>query len=262
MDKQAYKDYLASRIISFDKKISAEEYDKVYYRTNEDLLDTYLDVDFYDKEVFSVMASADQVLTARYLDAKRVDAYDKNRLTKYYFYLRIWAIEYDNRLYPNVYSLDYLRNLLIRVHPKTKEERAAYDYYLKHIKAETDVERLFYEIDAQPQGRTLYTEASELSDCLSPKIDFYEYDMFKENSHPRQYDIVITSNILDWARHDKTKLKTAAYNLKRLTKKNGYILGSNLINKPPQEVREEIAIMQEYFDLEEVKSKSYVYRKK
>ena len=41
------------------------------------------------KEVLSVLASSDHVLTARYLEAKKVDAFDNNRFTLYYFYLRI-----------------------------------------------------------------------------------------------------------------------------------------------------------------------------
>ena len=262
MNKNTYKDYLASRVISFDKKLSEDIYDKVYYKTNEDLLDIYLDVDFYGKDVFSVMASADHVLTARYLDAKRVDAFDKNILTKYYFYLRIWSIKYDNRLYPNIYNSNSIRDLLIRVHPETQEEKKAYEFYLRHIKDDTIFEKLFYDIDAQPTGRTIYTKSEELEDCISSKIDFYNYDMFKETRHHKQYDIVLLSNILDWARHDQNKLENAALNLNRLVKKEGYILGSNLIERTKTEKEQEVGIMKQFFDLEDERSKAYLYKKK
>ena len=71
-------DYSASRKIVQNEKLNSNEYDKVYYMTNEDLVDVYSDMDFRGKDVLSVLASSDQVLTARFLDAKTVDAFDKN----------------------------------------------------------------------------------------------------------------------------------------------------------------------------------------
>ena len=261
-DDQLKLDFCASRVISFDKTLPVDYYDKTYYKTNEDLLDTYLDVDFCDKDVLSVLGSSDQVLTARFLDARKVDAFDKNILTKYYFYLRLWTIKYMDRLYPNVYDNKFLKELLARVNPETKEEKEAYKYYLLHIKKNTNISKLFYDIEAQPSGKTLYTEASELRDCLSPELDFYQLDLFKKEEHPKKYDIVIISNILDWARHDREKLQNAAFNLNRFTNKEGYILGSNLIQRTKEEREEEQTIMSEFFTLEEEKSKSYVYKKR
>ena len=92
MEKDIYtKDYLVSRLISMGKTVDG--YCKLYYQANENLVD-FLDVDFASKDVFSVLASSDQVLTARYLDAHKVDAFDFNRLTLNYFYLRIWSLQY------------------------------------------------------------------------------------------------------------------------------------------------------------------------
>ena len=261
-DDQLKLDFCASRVISFDKTLPCDYYDKTYYQTNEDLLDTYLDVDFYDKDVLTVLGSSDQVLTARFLDARRVDAFDKNILTKYYFYLRLWTIKYMNKLYPNVYDNRFLKELLARVNPETKEEKEAYRFYLLHAKKNTTMSKLFYDIEAQPHGRTLYTEAGELTDCLDPNIDFYQLDLFKREEHPKKYDIIIISNILDWARHDREKLQNAAFNLNRYINKEGYILGSNLIQRSREEKEQEQSIMGEFFTLEEEKEKSYVYKKK
>ena len=97
MDKDIYlKDYLVSRVISFGKEIPG--YGRVYYRTNEDLDTIYRDLDFHKKKVLSVLASSDQVFTARYLGAEQVDSFDKNRLTIYYYYLRKYDV-YDFLLY-------------------------------------------------------------------------------------------------------------------------------------------------------------------
>ena len=66
MDKDIYlKDYLVSRILSFGKEVPG--YGRVYYRTNEDLVDMYRDIDFEGKKVHSVLASSDQVFTSRFL---------------------------------------------------------------------------------------------------------------------------------------------------------------------------------------------------
>ena len=104
MEKAALKDYLVSRLISFGKTVDG--YGKLFYQTNEDLMDQYLDIDFQNKDVLSVLASGDQVFTSRLLDAKRTDAFDFNRLAIYYFYLRIWAIDYRDELYPRIIDGD------------------------------------------------------------------------------------------------------------------------------------------------------------
>lgn len=260
--KSFLMDYMASRAITFGMKLPQPQYDKIYYRANEDLIDTYLDVDFYDKDVLSVLASSDQVFTARLLDAKKVDAFDKNVLTKYYFYLRLWTIKYTDRLFPKVDTSEFIKELLIRVHPETIEERRAYDFFKEHIHDKTIFKEMFFIDDVQPIGRRLYEKPQELEDCLSPELDFYQMDLFEKQEHPKTYDIVIASNILDWARHDKDKLANAAFNLSRFTRKDGYILGSNLIERTQEEKNEEQDIMKEYFVLEEERKRAYVYRKK
>ena len=137
------KDYLASRVICEDKKVNG--YDKVFYKTNEDLLDIYLDIDFYNKDVLSVQASGDQVLTARFLDAKNVDSFDINRLTLYYFYLRLWSIKYRDKLYPEVEGGNkWIRKLVIEVEPNSEMEKKALDFYKMHLKKNTNIENMFY----------------------------------------------------------------------------------------------------------------------
>ena len=195
------KDYLASRVICEDKKVNG--YDKVFYKTNEDLLDIYLDIDFYDKDVLSVQASGDQVLTARFLDAKNVDSFDINRLTLYYFYLRLWSIKYRDKLYPEVEDGNkWIRKLVSEVEPNSEMEKKALDFYKMHLKKNTNIENMFFAIEAQEEGKTLFTNAEELKDNLSPKIKFKEMDLFKKNKTNRKYDIALISNILEWAKND------------------------------------------------------------
>jgi hypothetical protein len=133
MDKDIYlKDYLVSRILSFGKEVPG--YGRVYYRTNEDLDTIYRDLDFYKKKVLSVLASSDQVFTARYLGASQVDSFDKNRLTIYYYYLRKWSIKYRNQLHPKVLKgNNWLKKLLEVVKPTCEEEEKALQRGKRHV---------------------------------------------------------------------------------------------------------------------------------
>ena len=256
MKKSIYeKDYLVSRLISMDKQVDG--YTKIYYQANENLID-YLDVDFSDKRVFSVLASSDQVLTARYLDAKNVDSFDFNRLTLYYYYLRIWSIKYANSLYPQVLNNNqWLINLLKLVKPNSKEEKEALFFFIKHIKYHTDISRLFFDIDAQPIGKTIYTKPEELIDYIDQPLNFHHIDLFKPFELPSTYDILLISNILEWARGDKTKLQIAHDNISRLLSTDGTIICSNLINRS---LAQEQQIFSDY-EYEKVGT-TYIYKRK
>ena len=263
MKKDIYlKDYLASRVISFNKTLESPEYGKIFYECNEDLVDTLKEIEFKEKEVLSVLASSDQVFTARYLKAKKVDAFDKNRLTLYYYYLRLWTIKYRNELYPKVLNnSNWLKILLKEVKPETEMEQRAYHFFQKHIEDKTVLRNLFYDTDMQPIGRTLYQNAKDLKDCLDSKIDFYSFDLFEESKLPKKYDIILISNILEWSRNDQNKLQTAASNLNNLVKKDGIVACSSLIFRKKEQLEKEKEIFSPYFE-QEKKEYSYVYHKK
>lgn len=258
---QLLKDYLVSRLITFDKTVDG--YGKIFYQTNEDLIDSCLEVDFQDKDVLSVLSSGDQVFTARLLDAKKTDAFDFNRLSIYYFYLRIWSIEYRDELYPRILDGDntWLMNLLKIVTPRTKEEEQALKFFKMHVKEDTNLERLFFDVYAQPQGRTLYKTSKELEDCIDPKLEFYPVDLFKKFYLSTTYDIVLISNILDLAKNDPEKWKVAHENLSRLVNKDGVVICSNLIYRDPKNMQQERDIFKDSFEFEKTDS-GYMYIKK
>ena len=249
-------DFIASKSVA--RGNSYPNHGKVYYKTNEDLVNTVLDVDFKDKEVLSVLSSGDHVLTARYLDAKRVDAFDINRLTPYYFYLRLWSINYRGELYPNIYHNKWMNDLLSQVKAKTLQEKMAVFYYKKHLANKTPLDKLFYDVESQPEGNTLYTKAEELKDVTSPVIDFWTADLFSEINIPRTYDIALTSNTFDWGRNDKDKLIKARNNLLKLLKDDGVCIASKLVNYSQSNEKD---IFKEFFDIEETKG-GVIYRKR
>ena len=245
--KDVLKDYLISRLISQNKIVDG--YGKLYYQVNEDLIDTCLDVDFYDKDVLAVLYSGDQVLTSRFLEAKNVDAFDNNRLTLYYFYLRLWTIKYRDSLYPNVFEGNtWLARLLRKVEPQNNNELCALLFFKKHLEGNTRLDNLFYQIDAQPQGKTLYTSAEELQDCLSPNLDFFHVDLFSPLKAKKAYDIILMSNILDWAKNDPTRLENAKDNLVRLLNDDGTIICSSLVRNDENSFSQEREIFSDDFE--------------
>ena len=255
------KDYLVSRVISFGKKVDG--YSQIFYQTNEDLVDAYLDVDFKDKDVLSVMASGDHVLTSRFLEARKTDAFDCNRLTLYYFYLRLWALQYKKELYPKIMDgdNDWLEYLLRWVRPRNEQEARAKMFFSQHVQDDTVMYKLFYDEEMQPDGRTLFTKPEELSDCLSPELDFYHINLFEETHLPHTYDIALVSNIMDLTGVDPVKIHIAYENLDRFIRPGGSIICSRLIYRSKDEMEVEKRIFEKSFEFIP-KDEGYVYQKK
>ena len=233
MEKDIYfKDYLASRVI-MDGKIIAG-YDKVYYQINEDINDVLLGEDFTDKDVLSVLASADQYFMFKALDAKKVDSFDFNRLTMYYYFLRKWSIKYNNDVYPDIFYDDsYVENLLEKVEVSSDLEKKALDFFKRHVSNRSDFSKLFYDVDAQPYGNTLFQNVRQLKKIVDTDFTFYNMDLFRNNRDliTKKYDYLYISNILDWAREDISKITIAKDNLLSLLKDNGKVICSRLVNR-------------------------------
>lgn len=265
MEKDIYfKDYLASRVIMDDKMVNG--YDKVYYQINEDISDVLLGEDFTDKDVLSVLASADQYFMFKALDAKKVDSFDFNRLTMYYYFLRKWAIKYNNDVYPDIFYDDsYVENLLEKVEVSSDLEKKALDFFKRHVSNGSDFSKFFYDVDAQPYGNTLFQNVRQLKKIVDSDFTFYNMDLFRNNRDliTKKYDYLYISNILDWAREDSSKITIAKDNLLSLLKDNGKVICSRLVNRSKSGVLSEREIFDENFQLYEfADGKNYIYIKK
>ncbi len=258
--EELLKDYLVSRVISMGK--SVDGYSKIFYKTNEDLVDAYLDVDFDNKKVLSVLASGDHVLTSDFLDAKRTDSFDMNRLPLYYYYLRIWSIEYMNELYPKVLDGNsWLRELLEYVEPRNEQENNAFKFFRQNLSVNTEISNLFYDVDAQPIGSTLFSKPEELIDIINPELSFRLINLFDNNAMENNYDIILISNILELTKRDPNKIKAVRENLSKLLKQGGVVICSSIIHRTSKEKEAERRIFDSCFDFEP-KEKGYLYIKK
>ena len=255
------KDYLASRVIADGKRL--DDYTRIYFQTNEDLVSCYKNIDFQDQDVLSVLASSDQVFTARDLGAYQVDSFDKNPLSFYYYYLRSWTITYMNQIYPyQILDNDYhfLFELLKQVQPKSEEEVQAFLFWKEHLKHKTDLSRLFFE-DTR-EGKTSFLDIDDLKDVAEDEMEFHKMNFFYPIHSDSSYDIILLSNIIEWARGSNEKILCIRDNLNQLLNSNGIFLCTGLINRYPEKIQREREIFDSNFDFVDYGKEGYVYQKR
>ena len=78
-------------------------------------------------------------------------------------------------------------------------------------------------------------------------MKFVDFDMFGESKVEDSYDIVLVSNILEWARGDRNKFMIAKDNLSKLLNKDGLVVCSNLVNRSKSTILSEREIFDSNF---------------
>lgn len=207
-----------------------QDYNKVYYHSNENLKDIFSFIDVKDKDVLTVLGSGDQTFYAYDRDAKSVDMFDKNKLAFYYYYIRLWTIKYLGQYYPKYeFDIKFIKMLLSLVKIRSEEEKEAFDYWCKYIETFNSrmSEKLFY--------RGLYDEVNKVEDLtkirkrINDDFHFYDIDVGKSVSPVRKkYDIVYISNISDYIEPNIRSFELYRDNLDSILKEDGIILSTNL----------------------------------
>lgn len=221
-------------------------FSKIYSSSNESLKDLFQCFSLKGKDVLTVLASSDQLFYSYYYGASSVDAFDINYLTKYYYYLRRWSILYQNRFYP---SHDMFRThrslfkLFDKVQCRSREEEDAllfWETYLNRVRP-SQHEQL-YCVERCDQS---VKDIKKLKSLIEKQeLTFYQGDLFGDFCCPKKYDIIITSNILEYA-WNSLKLEKAHDHLKGLLKDKGQIIGSHFIFYPDME---RFIMEKEYFE--------------
>ena len=206
-------------------------HNKIYPRTNENLKDLFSNFDVSDKDVLSVLASSDQVFTARYLGARSVDSFDINKLTLYYYYLRIWLMKYMNLEYPTDEFFNYgdidIWKKLYEIEVNTEEEKAAKEFWLKYIQITNGLPNSYLFYITGINNRNVFS--NDLDKVTDNELVFYNESIFDELDIDKQYDIIILSNILEYTT-SKEDYWNVSENLKRLLKKDGLAVCSYMMN--------------------------------
>ena len=229
---------------------------RIYFSTNEKLQELFSKVNFDGNDVLSVLSSSDQVFLSRSANAKSVDYFDKNYITLYYYYLRLWAIKYDKIYYPYELLCDdnvWLKELLNKVNTSSRLEKRALSFWKKMSKYYAISELFNMGKDFIDVSKVDFEKAIVDNGC------FYNVDFFKPVFIDKKYDIIVASNILEWVsdKYDFIMVRDNAY---RLLNDNGIILCSDLWNKDNKMY--EHLILGTKFDYQNLEDDlGYVYKK-
>ena len=223
---------------------NAPGYEKLYFSSNERLKDIFYNIDLTGKKVLSVLGSGDQAFYIYNLNAKEVDLFDKNKLTIYYFYLRIWLIEYcDNFYFPTNVDNSFLINLLKKVKPKTEEEAIAYNYWKEFIKIAFNNKVEFNDLqEEEPSNENEIKNLDKIKENLKMRnFKFYNIDIASNNlTLKKKYDVIYASNIIDWLCFVDTLIKNFENNLYSILEKDGIVIFSDLTETGPVSLEMEI----------------------
>lgn len=218
----------------YDGHNEDDNYNSIYFHSNEYLREIFDAVNVEGKDVLTVLGSGDQALYMYDRGAKSVDLYDKNSLTLYYYYLRVWTIKYLNEFYAELYfKNDFLKKLLKYVKPQTEEEMIVYLYWEKFIwyfeeYEDDDFEELFI-IGNEPIRNKLYDFYRIMPRIENEQYRFINVDISSEELYlGNKYDIIYKSNISDYVYGSEKVLGVFRDNLYNLLKDNGIIISSNL----------------------------------
>lgn len=214
-----------------------EDYERLYFQSNELLHKIFSNFDLEGKDVLTVAGSGDQAFHCYKNGAKSIDLFDKNPLTIYYFYLRRWVIEYLNLFYPDKsFTSRDIKRLLKKVIIRSDYENDSIEYWEKLIK-EKDFRftKLFWKDLVQQKQSNDFNDLSLIKNRLSDNFSFYNLDITKYLISNKKYDVIITSNISDYYSNAFT---LAGYedNLKGMLKDDGIIVCSNLFKDHVAEV--------------------------
>ncbi len=223
--------YDLERALDLCLKKEFKYYNKIYPRTNENLADLFSNFDVKDKDVLSVLASSDQVFTSRYLDAKSVDSFDINKLTIYYYYLRIWLMKHLNLEYPTDEFFDYgdvnIWKFIYDLEVNTEEEEKAKEFWLRYINITNGLPNSFLFHITGINNKNVFGD--DLEKITDNKLVFYNESIYDELDIDKEYDIIILSNILEYTTSDVDYLNVAN-NLKGLLKKDGLAICSYMMD--------------------------------
>ena len=226
----AWNDVEKALIVSSGEEI--ETFSKIYGSSNENLKKLFQCFSVNNKDVLTVLASSDQFFHTVYHGARSVDTFDINPLTKYYYYLRRWLLLYNNEFYPSkrmFQTSSYLNNLLQKVKPEDKEEENAYQFWKNYLKkASPKIHENLYCLPLYNKNNLIFNQKELKEKLVKIKPSFYHQDLFGEITCPKKYDIVITSNILEYGTNTM-KLSKASKNLKLLLREGGKVIASHFV---------------------------------
>ena len=204
-------------------KTYSSKYEQVYFRTNECLSGIFKNIELREKNVLSVLSSGDQAFHLIKNGAKSVDLFDINKLTIYYFYLRIWTIKYLKFYYPKNMCNDFIKELLKYVKPKTDDEKVAYLFWNKFLDSysEQDIMYLFMGTTSTNKMQDVRQLRRKLKKF---NFNFYNVDISHKIDIDKKYDLIYVSNINEWLEKSRNSFLYYRDNLNDLLNVGGMVV--------------------------------------
>ena len=229
----------------------SNDYSSVFYSSNERFAEILSDFLISNKSILSVAGSGDQAFYLYGLGASKVDLFDVNILSFYYFYLRLWTMIYLKKSYPDYFlNIKYIRDLLSIVVPSTHDEIEAYSYWNLFCNCFDDkcfdalFVRSFLDVNSE-----LFDEMNIYDRIIDWKPKFYHMNIIGKNKVKAKYDILYTSNIPEYL-CDCDDMEKYKKNIYKILNKTGTMIASNLLfSKPKDELKEVFSDKFEYFQL-------------
>ncbi len=214
-----------------NNRIGFVPFRRIYTTSNEQLDAVFRDFDLKDKDVLSVLGSSDHVFSECYLGAKSVTAFDVNELTKYYYYLRKWSLIYRGVDVPYGNSKEWFLELLSEVSTKSELEEEALSFW-KYLnrKASSYTSKLFMGGISFNRRVPYENDLEGMASIIGDRdIDFSKINVFDFFDYDRTFDVVVLSNILDYA-STPTALATCRDNLVDHLSDNGIVICSYVLS--------------------------------
>lgn len=214
-----------------NNRIGFVPFRRIYTTSNEQLDAVFRDFDLKDKDVLSVLGSSDHVFSEYYLGAKSVTAFDVNELTKYYYYLRKWSLIYRGVDVPYGNSKEWFLELLSEVSTKSELEEEALSFW-KYLnrKASSYTSKLFMGGISFNRRVPYENDLEGMASIIGDRdIDFSKINVFDFFDYDRTFDVVVLSNILDYA-STPTALATCRDNLVDHLSDNGIVICSYVLS--------------------------------
>lgn len=218
--------------------------DMVYFNSNERLNNIFSHFDFNEKEIFSVLGSGDQAFNLINRGASRVDLFDRNNNTFYYFYLRLWAIKYYNLYYFKKWDSATINNLLKMVKPYDANEEIALYFWRWMIKSSqfNNCWYLTFIRDYSYMDYNVISDTERLGKLLESKsFKFDNIDLTDKINFEKKYDYVVLSNIMEWLdESDNDHILNFSHNIRDLLSDDGIAVCSVLRRNPRDKKAREI----------------------
>lgn len=190
------------------KPLDEEErknYGQLYPWSNENIKSYYKYKDLTDKSALCITSSGDHILYAAASGAKYIDAFDKNRLCKYYSALKIATIlAYDEKEFYKIFCQKRKRMLSHKINIeelKSLIDEECYIFWGELIKEKSFKKNdLLFRYDGVWGYQTIGLDYNDLKESLkNTKINYYDMNAkdFLEYTQ-KKYDAIFLSNISEW----------------------------------------------------------------